>query len=838
MTVKSNFETGSRQARAVVIGGGIMGVSAAYHLAAEGWTDVVLCEKAELTSGSTWHAAGQIAHAVDSRVMGWVNDYSIKLYRRLERETGQGVGWHGCGGLRVGYDDDEVDWLKSILNVGRLLDLPMDLVGPNEVKAANPHYNVEGIKAAVRTYEDGHVDPSGATQAMAAAARALGARIERRNRVTGAARRPDGEWRVETQAGEITAEHVVIAAGSFARQVGAWFGLSIPSVPILHHYFVTDTVPEFRDAAHEIPVMRDNSCGGYIRQEQQSGLIGVFENTDAPAVWLDGAPWESENELFEPDYEAVAPFLERAFDRMPILAELGIRRVVRGAIAHTPDGPPLVGPAPGHRTVWLACGSSIGIAWAGGAGKLLADLMVHGEAQLSSRSMDPRRFGDYANDAYIVEKSREDFEVRHYTPVPGYQRPAGRPWIKNPIHDLLAAKGAVFGEVHGRERPRWFASGGNKGGREGDGDGAGRGGAGRGEGGAPAEDANGWRRQPWHAAVGRECAAVAGAAGLLDLTAFSKFEISGRDAGTFLDRLSANPPPAEVGRVRLAHLLTPAGHFETELIVTRLAQDRFYAGSAIAGERKDLDWLRFHRRPGEAVTIRNLTSEWGFLALSGPRSREILGAVTGVDLSNEAFPWLSAREASVADRPCLLQRISFTGELGWELHMPLASMEAIYAALFEAGARCGLRDVGGHALDSLRMEKGYPGSRELTPEIGMVEAGLMRFFKPDHRSFVGREATLRKRERGVSSAMVYLEVDALDADCHGGEAVLHDGRVVGLTTSGGYGHRTGRSYAFAFVAPGLAAPGAGFEVTILDRPRKARALGEPAYDPRNLRQRA
>ena len=671
MTVKSNFETGSRQARVVVIGGGIMGVSAAYHLAAEGWTDVVLCEKAELTSGSTWHAAGQIAHAVDSRVMGWMNDYSIKLYRRLERETGQGVGWHGCGGLRVGYDDDEVDWLKSILNVGRLLDLPMDLVGPNEVKAANPHYNVEGIKAAVRTYEDGHVDPSGATQAMAAAARALGARIERRNRVTGAARRSDGEWRVETQAGEITAEHVVIAAGSFARQVGAWFGLSIPSVPILHHYFVTDTVPEFRDAAHEIPVMRDNSCGGYIRQEQQSGLIGVFENTDAPAVWLDGAPWESENELFEPDYEAVAPFLERAFDRMPILAELGIRRVVRGAIAHTPDGPPLVGPAPGHRTVWLACGSSIGIAWAGGAGKLLADLMVHGEAQLSSRSMDPRRFGDYASDAYVVEKSREDFEVRHYTPVPGYQRPAGRPWIKNPIHDLLAAKGAVFGEVHGRERPRWFASGGNKGGREGDGDGADRGGAGRGEGGAPAEDANGWRRQPWHAAVGRECAAVAGAAGVLDLTAFSKFEISGRDAGTFLDRLSANPPPAEVGRVRLAHLLTPAGHFEIELTVTRLAQDRFYAGSAIAGERKDLDWLRFHRRPGEAVTIRNLTSEWGFLALSGPRSREILGAVTGADLSNEAFPWLSAREAAVADRPCLLQRISFTASSAGSFTCPL-----------------------------------------------------------------------------------------------------------------------------------------------------------------------
>ena len=324
-----------------------MGVSVAYHLAAEGWTEVVLCEKSELTSGSTWHAAGQIAHAVDSRTMGWVNDYSIRLYRRLERETGQAVGWHGCGGLRIGYDDEEVDWLKSIMNVGRLLDLPMDLIGPNEVKAVNPYYNVEGVKAAVRTWEDGHVDPSGATQAMAAAARAKGVRIERHNRVTGATRRAGGEWQVATEAGDIVAEHVVIAAGSFARQVGAWFGLSIPSVPVLHHYFVTDTVPEFLGNEGELPVMRDNSYAGYIRQEQKSGLIGVFENVDAPAVWLDGVPWGSENELFEPDYDAVAAHLERAFDRMPILAELGIKRVVRGAIPYTPDGPPLVGPAPG-----------------------------------------------------------------------------------------------------------------------------------------------------------------------------------------------------------------------------------------------------------------------------------------------------------------------------------------------------------------------------------------------------------------------------------------------------------------------------------------------------------
>ena len=805
----------TRQARAVVIGGGIMGVSVAYHLAAEGWTDVILCEKGELTSGSTWHAAGQIAHAVGSRTLGWVNNYSMELYQRLETETGQAVGWHGCGGLRVGYDDDEVDWLKSIMNVGRVLDLQMELVGPDGVREANPHYNVEGVRAAVRTFTDGHVDPSGATQAMAAAARALGATVERHNRVTGVERRDGGEWRVRTEKADIIAEHVVIAAGSFAPQVGAWFGLKVPSVAMLHNYFVTDTVPEFAAAAEEMPVMRDNTYGGYIRQEQKSGLIGVYEDTGARAVWLDGVPWDSENELFEADYDGIAHFLERAFDRMPILADLGIRRVVRGAIPYTPDGPPLVGPAPGLRNVWMACGSSIGIAWGGGTGKLLADTMVHGEAEYAFRSMDPRRFGAYATHDYIVERAREDFEIRHYTPVPGYQRRAGRPWIRTPIHDRLAAAGAVFGEAHGYERPRWFA-------RDG----------------VAAADSNGWRRQPWHDAVAAECAAVRDAAGLLDLTAFSKFEVTGRHAARFLDRISANPPPARDGRVKLAHLLTPAGNFETELTVTRLAEDRFYLGSSIAAERRDLDWLRAHVEAGEDVSVANLTHDRGFLALSGPGSRDILARVTDCDLSNEVFPWLSAREARVAGLPCLLLRVSFTGELGFELHMPLAGMAAIYDALHEAGDGHGLLDIGSLALNALRLEKAYPGGSELTPEIGLVEAGMLRFFRPDNRRFIGREATIERIAAGPSTRMACLAVDAADADCHGGECVLFDGRPVGMVSSGGYGHRTSRSYAFAFVEPRLARAGTALEVVILEEHRAATVLDGPTYDPTNRRIRS
>ena len=526
-------------------------------------------------------------------------------------------------------------------------------------------------------------------------------------------------------------------------------------------------------------------------------------------------PWESENELFEADYDGVAHFLERAFDRMPILADLGIRRVVRGAIPHTPDGPPLVGPAPGFRNVRMACGSSIGIAWAGGTGKLLADTMVHGEAEYAFRSMDPRRFGAYAMHDHIVERAREDFEVRHYTPVPGYQRSAGRPWIRTPIHDRLAAAGAVFGEVHGYERPRWFA-------RDGE----------------ATLDSNGWRRQSWHDAVATECAAVRDAAGLLDLTAFSKFEIRGRHTARFLDRVSANPPPARAGRVRLAHLLTPAGNFESELTVTRLAEDRFYLGSAIAGERRDLDWLRAHVEAGEDVSATNLTHERGFLALSGPSSRDILAQVTDCDLSNAAFPWLSAREVRVAGCPCLLLRVSFSGELGFELHMPLAGMAAIFDALHEAGAGHGLLDIGGHALNALRLEKAHPGGSELTPEIGLVEAGMLRFFRPDGRRFIGREATLARISAGPSTRMVCLAVDAVDADCHGGECVLSDGRPVGMVSSGGYGHRTDRSYAFAFVEPRFARPGTTLDIVILEEERAATVLDGPAYDPTNARIRS
>jgi len=798
----------TRTLQCAVIGGGIMGVAALYQLAKHGWSDTVLFEKAELTSGSTWHAAGQIAHAVGSRLSGWINKTSIATYKAVEQETGQSIGWHEVGGYRVAYDDDEVDWLKSIMGVGRLLDLPMDLVGPDDVKQGNPFYNTDGMKAAIQTFEDGHIDPSSVTQALAIAARNRGAKIERHTLITGAARNGD-LWRLTTDKGEeVLAEHVVIAAGSFANQVGAWFGLKIPSVSCLHHYLVTDTVPEFLDRP-ELPVMRDNTFGGYIRQEQKSGLIGIYEGHVCHTVWTmpEGAPWTSENELFEADYDSIGDFLLRAFDRMPILESLGIKRVVRGAITHTPDGGMLLGPS-GAPNVWLACGSSIGLAWGGGAGQILAEWMTTGQTSQNTRSMDPRRYGDFADDTFIVQRTKDEFMRRHDTPVPGKQFESLRPLRRHVLYDRLAAKGAVLGEVAGWERPRWFSDATN------------------------VADANGWHHQVWHDRVAAEVRSVREAAGVIDLCAFAQFEVMGADAAALLDRLSANKIPAKDGRIGLCHLLTDAGKFETEVTICRLGPERFFTGSAIARSNPDADWLRRNICAGEDVTVTNLSQTWGMLALSGPASRDILSQITDADLSNAAFAWLSAQEITVAGQSCLALRVSFTGELGWELHAPLDSIGVIYDALFDAGVAHGLRDFGSHALNAMRMEKAYPASAELTTDVGLVEADLMRFFKPEGRDFLGRDATLATDAKW---RLVYGEVDTTGHDCHGGEPVLAGDKIVGLTTSGGYGHTVGKSLVFAYLHSD--APETGLSVQLLNELHALHLLNAPAWDPKSERPR-
>ena len=780
----------TRTTQVAIIGGGIMGVAAQFQLAENGWTDTILFEKAELTSGSTWHAAGQIAHAVGSRVAGWINKTSIATYKRVEAETGQSIGWHQVGGFRIATTEDEVDWMKSIMGVGKLLDLPMELVGPDDVARANPFYKVDDVKAAVRTFEDGHIDPSGVTMALAAAARARGAKIERRNCVLGASRKGDN-WLLRTEKGDVLAEHVVIAAGSYANQVGEWFGLKIPSVSCLHHYFVTDTVPEFAGRP-ELPVMRDNAFGGYIRQEQKSGLIGIYEGHVCPTIWEmpEGAPWQAENELFAADYDSIGDFLTIAFNKMTILAALGIKRVVRGAITHTPDGGMLVGPS-GAPNVWLSCGSSIGLAWGGGAGKVLADWMVHGAAEINTRSMDPRRYGDFTSDHFIVERTKDEFMRRHDT-----------------LYDRLAAKSAVFGEIAGWERPRYFGE--------------------RGE-----VEPVGWRHQPWHVNALHEAKATRAAAGVIDLCAFAQFEITGRDAGALLDRLSANRIPARNGRMTLNHLLTSKGRFETEITIWRIDENRYFTGSPIARADPDFDWIKRHINDGEDVQMVNRSADWGMLALSGPASRKILSEITGADLTNAAFPWLSGQEIEVAGIACYALRVSFVGELGWELHAPLDQIAPLYDALFAAGEKHGLTDLGSYAFNGMRMEKAYRASGELTTDVGPFDVGLERFVVTEGRGFLGKEALLAQQP---GWELRYAELHADDVNIHGGEPVLLDGEPVGVTTSGGYGYTAGKSLGWLFVGKGT--PRTGLSVQILNRAIPVTIHTDAVFDPQNLRPRS
>ncbi|HEX9770102.1 MAG TPA: FAD-dependent oxidoreductase [Kiloniellales bacterium] len=801
-------------ARVVIIGGGAMGVGLAYALPKEGWNDVVLVEKGELTSGSTWHAAGLIPHFIASLNMAKVHFEAPKLYSTLEADTGQATGWHGCGAIRLARTDDEVDWFRYVKGILDQVGAECHLIGPNEIRQLHPLLEVGDVKLGAYTPNDGHTDPSSSTNAMAAGARRAGVEISRRNRVTEITRRPGGEWEVMTEQGAIVAEHVVNAAGCFCDQVQQMVGQRLPIVNMIHQYLVTETSPHVVALDKEIPVVRDPLASCYYRQEQKSLLIGPYERENAAAWGLDGIDWGFDMELLPPDIDRLATALDHAMARIPAFGELGIKRIVSGPITHTPDGNFLMGPAPGLRNFWLNCAASIGVTQGPGAGKYLAQWMVHGQSEINVREMDPRRFGPYALGDYALAKSIDEYQEMYQVRFPGEFREAGRPQRATPLYRTLKDQGAVYAEVFGWERPKWFAP-------------------------AGVEEIYSFRRTNWFETVAEECKAVRERVGLLDLSSFAKFEVSGRDAAALLDRLFANRLPRRAGGIALAHMLTEAGRIESECTVTRLADDRFYLLSAAVAELHDLDLLEQGRRADERAEIANVTDDFGVLVLTGPRAREVLARLTDADLANAAFPWLTAREIAVAGVPLRALRVSYAGELGWELHTPMAELAKVYDALMAAGQAHGIANFGAYALNSLRLEKAYKGwGAELTNEITMIEADMERFVRMDKGDFVGREALARRKAAGIALKCVYLRVDDGDADPRGNEPVYDGERIVGVSTSGGYGHAVGQTLAFAYVEPRLAAPGSRVALGILGERRGAEVLAEPAYDPANAHLRA
>lgn len=801
------------QARIVIVGGGIMGAGLLYHLALEGCTDALLLEKGELTSGSTWHAAGQCPNFVGNYNLAKIHEYGISLYKRLEELTGLFVSWHGCGSIRLALAQQDLDWFEHVRGIAANVGFHMEIIDVERIRRLNPFVSVEGVLAGAWTRNDGHADPAGLCNAMARGARDLGARIERRNRVVEIEALPSGEWRVVTEKGAVIAETVVNAAGCYARQVARMVGADAPICNLQHHYLVSGTVPEFVERDEEIPVMRDPHASAYLRQEQNSGLVGIYEQASLAEAWPpDGLPaWESESELFADDLERLMPWLGRAMERLPAIEAAGVKRVVNGAIAHSPDGLPLLGPVAGLKNFWFCCGSSFGVAQGAGCGKYLAQWMLHGDAEINMAGFDPRRFGTFADQGYMGARGRQDYGRTYFTPLPGEELPVARERRLSPLHGKLQAQGCVFTETFGWERPQWFAV------------------DGRGE-------QHSFRRSNVFPLVAEECLAVRERLGVLDLTGFAKYDVTGGDAGAFLNRLCANRMPSP-GGVVLAHLLSPGGRIGGELTVTRLADDRYYVLSAAGAELRDLDHLRQGVQPGERVRIANVTDERGVLVLAGPRSREVLGQLTQAPLDSAAFRWLSGREIEVAGRPVRALRVNYVGELGWELHPAMHDLEALHDALWEVGQAFGIANFGLYAVNSLRMEKAYRSwGAELTNEVTLADADMGRFIKYDKGGFIGREAALQQQERALQ--LIYFEVDADDADVRGGEPLFDDGRCVGVTTSGAYGHYVRKSLGFGYVPPQLAKPGASLEVGLVGERRRVRVLAEAAHDPANLRLRA
>ena len=805
------------EARLAVIGGGVAGCSLLYHLARLGFTDAVLLEQNELTSGSTWHAAGLCTQFNQSYNLMGLLKRSVTQYETLEDETSQVVDYHRCGSVRIATTEERVHQFHHVAGIAASLGVPFELVSPERALELFPVMNPEGVIAAAYLPTDGHVDPSGLTGAFARGATALGAEILRHTPVTGLERR-SGAWVLSTPKGDVRAEIVVNAGGQWARGLARLAGHDLPLVPMQHHYVVTEPIPEIAGRDRELPVFRDPDRSFYCRQEHGGLLLGPFER-DAQPWALDGVPEGFHSRLLTPDLDRIADYLLSAGDRIPAFGDAGIATVVNGPDAYTPDGRCLMGWVPRTPGMFVLAGFSIfGIVFAGGAGAYAAEWIVDGQPSDNMWELDVRRFGPYASSTgYLVARAVEVFEDEYKIHYPDEERPAGRPLKTDPLYDRLLDKGAVMGVRFGWERPLWFAKDGQE-----------------------ARDEYSFRRGNWFEAVGEECRAVRSAVGVLDQTSFAKFLVSGAGAFSFLDRLCANRLPAEPDRICLTQALTPKGGIECDLTVTRVGPERFFVVSAAATETHDLAWIERHTPGDGSVQVENVTAGNGVLTLAGPRSRELLQRLTREDVSRDAFPFFRARHLEVDGLRILCLRVSYVGELGFELHHPLELQRTLYDRLWEAGADLGLIDFGYRALDSMRLEKAYRlWGADMSADYTPLEAGLERFVDFDKGEFIGRDALVLQRDGGGPRIrLCCLAVDAADADAHAYEPIYANGELVSYVMAGGYGHTVGQSIALAYLPTEHTGDGTELEVEILGDRRPARVVAQPLYDPAGERLRS
>jgi len=799
-------------ARAVVIGGGVVGASTLFHLAKIGWSDVLLLEKSELTSGSTWHAAGGMHTFNGEANISRLQKYTIDLYREIEAMSGQSCGLHANGGLMLAATQGELDSLKLICSRARYLGMETAMISLEEAQRLNPLIDTGYFIGALWRADGGHCDPSGTTQAYVKAARTLGASVERYTRVLSLQSRPDGSWDVVTDKGTVHAEHVVNCAGLWAREVGHMVGIELPVLAMEHHYLLTEDIPELQGRDREIVNTTDYAGEIYMRQERGGALIGTYEPHGI--VWSPlKTPDDFSMQLLPDDFERLAPQFELGFRHFPALGRAGIRKAINGPFTFAPDGNPLVGPVRGLRNYWVACAVMAGFSQGGGIGLVLSRWMAENDPGQDIISMDVARFGAFATPKYTSLKVPENYSRRFRLTYPNEELSAARPVRRSPIYDRLIAAGAAMGANFGLEHPLWFAPRGI----------------------APTETPT-YRRSEAFDIVKAECRAVRAGVGLYETSNYGKYQVSGRGARAWLDHIFASriPPP---GRLALAPMLNPAGRIMGDLSIACLDSERFMIVGSGFAEEFHMRWWQASEPPAD-VALRSAASTLVGVSIAGPRSRELLQSLVREDLSAAAFKLFHVKETAVGLAPTILTRAGFTGELGYELWTTPDYFLTLYDELCDAGGGCGLVHFGGRALSSLRLEKAYGSfNKDFRPDYTAAETGLDRFIDFGKAEFVGRAAALAERAAGPRRRFVVMEVDATDADVVGYESIIKQGRAVGYVTSGAYGHCVDKSLAAGYVPTELTREDEDFEIDILGEPRAARVRLAPLYDPQGLRLR-
>lgn len=802
-------------ARVVVIGGGIAGCSTLYHLTEEGWSDVVLLERDELTSGTTWHSAAQVTNFGAVQTMVGLKTHSIKLYKDLAEDPEYPINYHhGTGGLRLASTRDHMDGYRHFRSMARGMGVDFEIIDAQECRKRHPLITTDNLAGALWDPMDGDIDPAQLCQALARRARKAGAEVYRHTPVTGLTQAAGGEWTVHTAEGDITCEHVVNAGGYRCNELGAMMQVVHPVASMEHQYFLTEPIADLEALDFRVPLIRCPTDDFYSRQEKTGLLVGFYEQ-DCRTWGLDGIDPDFTNALCPDDPDRVLPVLENVFERMPCLTEVGIHTIINGPITYTPDGLPLVGHVPGKRNAWCITGLRAGLGEGGGHGWLLAQQIVHGEACYDTWCLDPRRFATYADVDYTALKAIEDYQNEFRFHMPHEHRPAGRPARTTPLYDTLKQAGAEFGTVNGWERALYFKPS------------------------ADFAEVHSFRFNNTFDVVAQEVEAVRDRVGIMEVSGFNRYEITGSGVHDWLDTIMCSRVPRKVGRVGLTYFLNGDGNVKGEATLANLGPDRVWYGSAAAAELHDMDWLNEHLPDDGSITIKSLVETHSILVVAGPRSRDLLQvAFADVDWSQDNFGWLSVREVTLAGHLAVAMAVSFSGELAWELHIPSDGLVACHAALTVAGKPLGLAHFGLHAVESMRIEKGYRHWKaDLITEFNPAESDLDRFVKMD-KQFIGKETLEAMIKAGPRRLFVSLELDGDDAPAHPGDSIIADGRVVGTVTSAAWGHRVSRNLAMGFVDASFAGTGQSLLVEVIGEPVAATVCEPCQYDPENARVRS